>query len=91
MKARVLKQSEQIRKFKVSAKLNFAASEYFEMIDWTNVVIIKPPVIKNMTDANIQEFIAMQVTPTSGTIRNYQRGMAIKVKKLFLDTQFLQR
>ena len=26
----------------------------------------------------------------SGATRNYQRGMAIKVKKLFLDTQFLQ-
>ena len=46
VKARVFKQSGQIRKFKVCAKLNFDAAEYFEIIEWTDVVITEPPVIQ---------------------------------------------
>ena len=34
------------------------------MIDWTNVVIREPPVIKTMTDADLWQFLAMQVIPT---------------------------
>ena len=36
----------------------------FERIDWTDVVITEPPVIKTMTDADLRQFIAIQVTPT---------------------------
>ena len=64
MKARVVKQSGQMRKFKVPAKLNFDATKYFEMIGWTNVVITAPPLNKTMTDADLGQFIAMQVNPT---------------------------
>ena len=64
MNARVLKQSRQIRKFKVSAKLNFDATKYYDIIDWNDVVTTEPPVIKTMKDADLQQFIALQVTST---------------------------
>ena len=63
MKAWVLKQGGQIRKFKAPAKLNFNATEYFEMVDCTDVDITEPPVIKTITDADFRQFIAMQITP----------------------------
>ena len=34
------------------------------MIDWTNVVITEPPLIKTMTDADLWQFLAMRVIPT---------------------------
>ena len=34
------------------------------MVDCTDLVITEPPVIKTMIDANLPQFIAMQVTPT---------------------------
>ena len=39
---------------------------------------------------NFTDCIQMYIYMVSGTTRNYQKGMAIKVKKLFLDIQFLQ-
>ena len=63
IKAWVLKQSEHIRKFKAPAKLNFDATEYFEMIDCTDVAITEPPVIKTMTGDDFRQFIAIQMTP----------------------------
>ena len=59
MKVMVLNQSGKIRKFKVPSKFNLDATEYFEMIDWTNVVITEPPEIKTMTDADLRKFIAI--------------------------------
>ena len=64
IKARFIEQREQIQKFKVPAELNFDATEQFEMIDWTDVVITELPVIKTMTDVDLRQFIAIQVTPT---------------------------
>src|SRR6218665_3506865 len=50
MKARAAHHSGQIRRFKVPAKLNFDAVEYFDMIDWTVSPIYEPLVLKAMTD-----------------------------------------
>jgi len=55
--------SGQIRRFKVPAKLNFDAVEYFEIIDWAICPISDPPVIKAMTDAELRNLIPMEVTP----------------------------
>ena len=63
IKARVLKQNGQIRKFKILAELNFDATKYFKMIDWTDAVNTEPPVIKTIIEADLWQFIAMQVTP----------------------------
>lgn len=64
MKARAVKPSGKIRKFKIPAKLNFDAVEYFDMIDWAVCPISEPPVIKSMTDAELKELIMTEVTPT---------------------------
>ena len=64
MKARAAKPSGKIRKFEVSVNLNFAAVEYLELINWTDRQITEPPVLKTMTDTELQQFIAMDVTPT---------------------------
>jgi hypothetical protein len=56
--------SGQIRRFKVPAKLNFDAVEYFDMIDWAVCPISEPPVIKAMTDAELRDLITTEVTPT---------------------------
>ena len=55
----VLKQSGQMQKFKVPAKLNFDTTKYFEMINWTNIVIMEPPVIKTIADADLWQFITI--------------------------------
>ena len=34
------------------------------MINWTDLPITEPPVIKTMTDAELQQFIVMDITPT---------------------------
>jgi hypothetical protein len=54
----------QIRRFKVPAKLNFNAVEYFDMIDWAVCPISEPPVIKARTDAELRDLITTEVTPT---------------------------
>src|SRR6218665_90444 len=51
MKARAAHHSRQIRRFKVPAKLNLDAVEYFDMIDWTVCPISEPLVLEAMTDA----------------------------------------
>src|SRR5437867_9691702 len=56
--------SEQIRRFKVAAKLIFDALEYFNMFDTAICPISEPPVIKAMTDAELKDLITMEVTPT---------------------------
>ena len=64
MKARAADPGKQIRMFKVPAKLNFDATEYFDMIDWAVCPISEPPIIKAMTDAELRDLITMEVTPT---------------------------
>ena len=64
MKARAAQTNAKIRKFKVPANLNFDAVEYFEIVNWTDLPITEPPVIKTMTDAELQQFIVMDITPT---------------------------
>src|SRR5437867_12763309 len=56
--------SEQIRRFKVAAKLLFGALEYFDMFDSAACPISEPPVIKAMTDAELKDLITMEVTLT---------------------------
>ena len=56
-KARVSKQSKEIQKFRVPAELTFDATEYFEMIDLTDVVIKEPPKIKIITDSDLQNLL----------------------------------
>src|SRR6218665_2048170 len=51
MKARAAHHSRQTRRFKVPAKLNLDAVEYFDMIDWTVCPISEPLVLEAMTDA----------------------------------------
>ena len=63
MKARAADPSGQIRRFKVPAKLNFDAVEYFDTIDWAVCPISEPPVIKAMTDAELRDLITTEVTP----------------------------
>src|SRR6218665_913363 len=47
MKARAAHNSGQLRRFKVPAKLNFDAVEYFDMIDWAIICpISEPPALK---------------------------------------------
>lgn len=65
MKARAAADpSGQIQRFKVSAKLNFDAVEYFVVIDWAVCPISEPPVIKATADAELRDLITMEVTPT---------------------------
>ena len=62
MKARAAKASGKIQKFKVPANL-FDPVEYFKLINWTDLPIKQQPVLKIMTDAELQQFIVMDVTP----------------------------
>jgi len=60
MKARAAHHSGQIRRFKVPAKLNFDAVEYFDMIDWTVCPIAEPLVLKAMTDAGLKNLVVQR-------------------------------
>src|SRR6218665_733296 len=57
MKARAAYHSGQIRRFKVPAKPNFDAVEYFDMIDWTVCPISESLVLKAMTDARLKDLV----------------------------------
>ena len=50
IKARAVKPSGKIRKFKVHTNLSFDAAKHFELINWTNLPIAEPPVLKTRTD-----------------------------------------
>ena len=51
--ARATDLSRQVQRFKVLAKPNFDAVEYFDMIDRALCPISEPPVTKAMTDAEL--------------------------------------
>ncbi|CAH1099595.1 unnamed protein product [Psylliodes chrysocephalus] len=55
LKART-KISTDIREF-VIPKLDFDASEYYELINWQNSSITAPPLLSTATDGDIREFI----------------------------------
>ena len=38
--------------------------EYFELINWTDLPITVPSLLKTMTDTELPQFIVMDVTPT---------------------------
>ena len=38
--------------------------EYFELINWTDLPIIEPSLLKTMMDTELQQFMVMDVTPT---------------------------
>src|SRR6218665_1838006 len=57
MKARAAHHSGQIRRFKVPAKHNFDAVEYFDMIDCTVCPSSEPLVLKVMTDAGLKDLV----------------------------------
>ena len=42
----------------------FDAVEHFELINWTDLLITDSSSFKTMTDTELQQFIAMDVTPT---------------------------
>ena len=50
IKAKAAKPSGKIRKFKVYTNLSFDAMEHFELINWTDLPIAEPPVLKTRTD-----------------------------------------
>ena len=58
LKARTLRAGEQtsLRQFNVP-KLNLNASEYFELIDWHDVVIIEPPLTMDVSEEDIKLFV----------------------------------
>ena len=37
--------------------------EYFELINWTDLPLTEPSLLKTMTDTEFQQFIEMDVTP----------------------------
>ena len=39
--------------------------ENFKLINWTDLSITKPPLLKTMTDVELQQFIVMDVIPTT--------------------------
>ena len=53
IKARAGKPSGKIRKLRVHANLSFDAVERFELINWTDLPITEPPVLKTMTDTSL--------------------------------------
>ena len=57
MKARAAHHSGKIRRFKVPAKLNFDAVEYFDMINWTVCPISEPLILKAMADAGLKDLV----------------------------------
>ena len=38
--------------------------EYFELINWTDLPITEPSLLKTMADTELQQFIVMDLTPT---------------------------
>ena len=42
----------------------FDAVEYFELINWTDLPITEPSLLKTMMDTELQQFIVIDVTPT---------------------------
>lgn len=47
----------EIRKFKIP-KINFAADEYFELINWQSAVVTEPPITKKISEQELKEMIA---------------------------------
>ena len=64
MKARAAKPNIQTRRFKVPTNLNFNAGEYYEVIDWSELAVMEPPVVNAMTDTKLWQFIRMDEIPT---------------------------
>jgi hypothetical protein len=63
MRARASKQStNEVRIFKVPP-FNFDAKDYEELIDWQSCTVTEPPVIKSMSDEDLQGFINNGETP----------------------------
>ena len=57
------------------------------MIDWNNVVTMEPPVIRIMTDADLREFIALQLTATVIFLKLLCHTQAVeRVGKLVTET-----
>ena len=63
MKARAVKSNIRTRRFRIPTNLNFNAGEYYEVIDWSELAIIEPPVVDAMTDTELWQFIRMDETP----------------------------
>src|SRR6218665_1415681 len=61
LKARNSKATRTVRRFKVP-QINFKASDYTELINWTDEVT-EPPVIMNISDAELKASIAEKETP----------------------------
>ena len=64
IKAKAPKTTGKIRKFKSFRKPYFYAVEYFKLVDWTDLPITEPLVLKTIIDTELLQFIAMDVTPT---------------------------
>lgn len=48
-------------RFFVVPKLNFAAKDYYEMIDWEATAITPPPVLEEFTDEDLKSLVSPQV------------------------------
>lgn len=56
LKSRVSRNDNQIRDFKVP-KLNFAATDYTELIDWQSEEVTEPPLTKSISEAVLRNMI----------------------------------
>lgn len=51
------KKSSTLREFRLP-KLNFDAGEYCDLIDWKDTTATEPPLIMNLTEADIRLFVS---------------------------------
>lgn len=59
----------QIRTFKIP-KLNFSADDYVDLIDWTNVEVTEPPLIRDLTMDDLQKLVNSDNDEIVSIIRN---------------------
>lgn len=83
---RIIKARERDQKRKkirtyVAPKLNFSATDYTELIDWQNCELSSPPLLKDVTDEEIKDYIKTEQVPK----------WDILSKKLPVHTQAVER
>ncbi|GBM41224.1 hypothetical protein AVEN_180526-1 [Araneus ventricosus] len=62
LKARQIVPKKNVRNF-VPPKINFQASDYFEIINWNSCVVYPPPILQDLSEDDIKSLINSDTTP----------------------------
>lgn len=68
LNARTRTPTATVRTFEIPSTLNLDASDILDLVCWQNETIFEPPLTRNMSDENLQEFLK---NPTSITFKKF--------------------